>query len=169
MLNIYKYSESFPSLFQKEKDKLKKILGDVCLIEHIGSTAIDGVDGKGVIDIMLIYEKQDDIEIIINLLQKNGYYLANDKADRKGRTFMSSGGTKESDFGDIHLHLTIKDNETYLNAILFRDYLIKHPKEKKEYINLKYQLLESVEGDRKKYTKSKSDFIEKIIDLAKKS
>lgn len=168
MLKIYKYSDSFPSLFEKEKEKLKKILGEICLIEHIGSTAIEGVDGKGVIDIMLVFEKQNNIESIIKLLQTNGYFLAHDNVNRNGRIFMSSSGNNESGFGDIHLHLTTKENDSYFNAILFRNYLIKNPKEKKEYIDLKYKLFESVEGNRKKYTKLKSDFIEKIINLAKK-
>ena len=168
MLKIYKYSESFPSLFEKEKEKLKKILGQICLIEHIGSTAIEGVDGKGIIDIMLVFEKQNEIDSIIKLLQKNGYFLADDNADRKGRVFMSSSGAKESGFGDIHLHITTKENGSFLNAILFRNYLIKNLKEKQEYVDLKYKLFESVEGDRKKYTQLKSEFIEKIITLAKK-
>ena len=168
-MNLYKYSDSFPSLFQKEKKKIKKILGDICLIEHIGSTAIRGVAGKGVIDIMLAFEKQDNIQTAVILLQENGYFLADDQVERKGRVFMSSSGTKESSFGDIHLHLTTKDNEAYLNAVLFRDFLKKHPKERKEYVDLKYQLFKSVANDRKKYTKSKSDFIEKIINLAKKN
>ena len=167
-MNIYKYSNSFPLLFKKEKNKLKKILGDSCLIEHIGSTAIVGIDGKGIIDIMLVFSKKETIKIAVELLQKNGYFLANDKIERKGRIFMSSTGTKESDFGDIHLHLTTKDNIDYLNAILFRDYLKKHLKENKEYVDLKYQLLNNVNGNRAKYTELKSDFIKKIIDLAKK-
>ena len=166
-MNIYKYSESFLSLFKKEKEKLKKILGNISLIEHIGSTAIPGVDGKGVIDIMLIFKDQNEIKKAVELLQVNGYFLANDKIERKNRVFMSSIGNRESDFGDIHLHLTTKDNDDYLNAILFRDFLKKHPKEKKEYIDLKYQLFNKVDGDRPKYTELKSAFIKKIIDLAK--
>lgn len=167
-MNLYKYSDSFSSLFENESIKLKKILGNICLIEHIGSTAIPGMDGKGIIDVMVIFEKLENIEPAIKLLQKNGYFLTDDKINRNERVFMSTTGIKESGFGDIHLHLTTKDNDAYLNAILFRDYLIKHPKEKKEYIDLKYKLFNEVNGDRPKYTKLKSDFIEKIIDLAKK-
>lgn len=167
MLKIHKYSELFPSLFEKEKLKLKRIFEKKCLIEHIGSTAIEGVDGKGIIDVMLIFEKQNDIEQIIKLLQKNGYFLTNDDVNRKGRIFMSSSGTKESAFGDIHLHIMTKENDAYLNAILFRNYLRNNPKEKQEYIDLKYELFESVKGNRKKYTEMKNDFIEKIINLAK--
>lgn len=168
MLNIYKYNSSFLLLFKKEQKKLEQILGNICIIEHIGSTAIPKVDGKGVIDIMLIFEEQNEIETAINQLQKNGYFLANDKIDRKGRFFLSSTGKKESDFGDIHLHLTTKNNDDYLNAILFRDYLKYHPKKRQEYVDLKYKLFNEVDGDRKKYTELKSNFIKKVICLAKK-
>lgn len=168
MLCIYKYSETFPSLFEKEKKKIEKILGKFCIIEHIGSTAIEGVDGKGIIDIMLAFENQNDIEPAIKLLQKNGYFLAENNADRNGRIFMASVKIGESDFGDIHLHLNTQNNDDFLNVILFRDYLRSHPKEKQEYIDLKYQLFKIVNGDRKKYTQSKSDFIQKIVASAKK-
>jgi len=168
VLNIYKYSEIFPSLFEKEKKKIKSILGDVCLIEHIGSTAIEGVDGKGIIDILLIFENQNDIESTVKSLQKNGYFLAVDSVKLNGRTFMSSSGIKESDFGDIHLHLAIENSDEYLNTILFRDYLRNHPKERQEYIDLKYKLFKEVAGNRPKYTESKNDFIRKIIASAKK-
>jgi len=167
VLNLYKYNESFFLLFKKEKEKLKQILGTICLIEHIGSTAIPEVDGKGIIDIMLIFKDQDKIKNAVELLQKKDYFLASDKIERKNRVFMSSAGNRESDFGDIHLHLTTKNNDDYLNAILFRDFLKKHPHEKKEYIDLKYKLFNKVDGNRLKYTELKSDFIKKIIDLAK--
>jgi GrpB-like predicted nucleotidyltransferase (UPF0157 family) len=164
---IYKYSSSFVSLFQKKRDELKKILENSCLIEHIGSTSITGMDGKGIIDIMLVFDDAKKIKTKIKILQKNGYFLIKDNIDRKERTFMTSSDKKESILGDIHLHLTIKNSDDYLNAILFRDYLKKHPKEKKEYIDLKYEIYKNVDGNRSKYTELKSDFIKKIINLAK--
>lgn len=168
MLLIHNYSDSFVELFNTEKKKLKKILGNFCLIEHIGSTAIPKVDGKGIIDIMVVFENIKDIKSAVELLQNNGYILSDNKIERTGRIFMSTSGKKESCLGDVHLHITTKDNDSYLNAILFRDYLKKHPKRKKEYVDLKYQLFNKVNGNRTKYTELKSGFIKKIIDLAKK-
>jgi GrpB-like predicted nucleotidyltransferase (UPF0157 family) len=162
MFAIHKYSNSFVTIFEKEKNRLTGILGNNCIIEHIGSTAIPDTDGKGVIDIMVVFEKKEYIKPAIKLLQKNGYISGNDN-------FMSTAGAKESGLGDIHLHLTTKKDNAYSNAILFRNYLREHPKEKKEYIDLKYQLFDKVTGNRPQYTKLKSDFIEKIISLAKKN
>jgi len=166
MFRIHEYDTSYPILFQKESQKLAEILKGTCLIEHIGSTAIPGVDGKGVIDIMLVFDKPDEIEPIIVSLQQHGYYFTDGGVDRRDKAFMSSSGERESGPGDIHLHLVSIDNQDYPRAILFRDYLIRHPKAKQSYVNLKYELYKKVAGNRSEYTKLKSSFIEKIIALA---
>lgn len=167
MLQIHKYDPSYITLFQIERGKIARILGDACLIEHIGSTAIPGVDGKGIIDVLLIFNKTDEIMAAAKLLRENGYFLSTSKIDRDGRVFMTSSGESESRPGDIHLHLVSKDNNNYQQTILFRDYLIRHSETKQSYIDLKYELVNKVAGDRTKYTKSKSDFINKIVALSR--
>jgi len=47
------YNPIFPELFKNEKERMEKILGDNLQIEHIGSTAVLGLGGKGVIDILI--------------------------------------------------------------------------------------------------------------------
>ena len=66
------YSEIFPELFQKEKDRITVQLKPLCIIEHIGSTAIVGLGGKGIIDIGIATNKED-MEIVSRHLQKLGY------------------------------------------------------------------------------------------------
>lgn len=166
MLNLYKYNPEYAKLFQIESIKLNKILNNICLVEHIGSTAIPGVDGKGVIDIMLVFNNRTDMESAIGLLNNAGYFSSADNSKRNGRIFMSSTGAKESGEGDIHLHLVTKDNSDYTQTIMFRNYLIKHQDVRQLYIDLKYELLEKVNGDRKEYTKLKDVFIKNIIGLA---
>lgn len=166
MLILHKYTNSFSKMFLKEKHKLLKILGDKCIVEHIGSTAIPGVNGKGVIDIMLVFTNKKEINIAVKKLAKKGYCLSGNNKNRKGRAFMSSAGVRESALGDTHLHLITKDNDSYFNAVFFRDYLINHPREKQKYIDLKHQILRAVEGDRKKYTQMKKEFIKRTVKLA---
>lgn len=168
MLTLHHYSASFSKLFQKEKEGLQSILGNQCIIEHIGSTAIPRTDGKGVIDIMLVFNNKNEIDTAVKLLVKKGYHLSKENIDRNDRVFMSSAGTRESSLDDIHLHLTTKGSESCKNALLFRDYLTTHPTQKQQYINLKYQIFKTVGGNRVRYTQMKNEFIEKIINLAKK-
>ena len=167
MFQIHKYNPSYKDIFQNESEKIANILKCNYLIEHIGSTSVPGLDGKGVIDIMLVFNNIEEVNLAA-LILKNKYFLSNDGVNRKDRIFLTSSGDKESNEGDIHLHLVTKDNNDYLNAILFRDYLLQHPKTKQEYIDLKYKIFQKVDGDRAEYTKQKSDFIKDIIAIAKK-
>lgn len=166
MLNLHKYSPEYIKLFQIESIRLNKILNNTCLVEHIGSTAIPGVDGKGVIDIMLVFDNEIDIKYATKLLENDGYFSSSDNIKRSGRVFMSSAGTKDSNEGDIHLHLLTRNNIDYINAIMFRNYLINHQDTKRLYIELKYELFNKVNGNRKEYTKLKDVFIKNIINLA---
>lgn len=47
------YNSIFPELFEKEKERLSKYLTGEYQIEHVGSTAVQGLGGKGIIDIYL--------------------------------------------------------------------------------------------------------------------
>ncbi|MDE6288640.1 MAG: GrpB family protein, partial [Muribaculaceae bacterium] len=64
----------------------------------------------------------------------------------------------------IHFHPAGDRDE-----ILFRDYLLSHPATAKEYEKLKQNLLPAFRHDRDGYTAAKTDFINKVLALARKS
>lgn len=164
MITIYPYSAEYNKKFKEEKAKLQGILGGKCRIEHFGSTAIPAVLGKGVIDIMIGFDSWADVQKAIPLLQKNGYTLS-DNEQGKDRIFLSTAGEKESSFLDIHLHLTNKSSPVFKNALLFRDYLKKNKELRRQYNEFKKQLIKTVKDDRRLYTKLKSNFIKKVLNL----
>lgn len=43
------YLQCFPTLFNQEKERIVKHLDQDIMIEHVGSTAIPGLGGKGII------------------------------------------------------------------------------------------------------------------------
>lgn len=165
MLQIHQYDPSYANIFKRESEKIANILVGDYLIEHIGSTAIPGTDGKGVIDIMIAFNNIEEMISAILLLKKY-YYLSDDKIDRDTRIFMTSSN-KESGEGDAHLHLVLKGCDDFANAILFRDYLIHHQDAKKAYVDLKYDIQKHITSNRAEYTKHKVDFIHRILALAK--
>ena len=57
------YSNHFPHLFSLEKTRIAKSIGDHIDIEHVGSTAIPGLGGKGIIDILISVHQPDLGEI----------------------------------------------------------------------------------------------------------
>lgn len=48
-----KYNPKVRTFFSSEKKKLLKLLGVKSKIEHIGSTSIPGLGGKGILDIVI--------------------------------------------------------------------------------------------------------------------
>jgi GrpB-like predicted nucleotidyltransferase (UPF0157 family) len=68
------YHKIFPQLFLKEKKRITGSLGMSAVIEHIGSTAVLGLGGKGIIDMAIPVDKRD-MDSASQQLQNLGYEL----------------------------------------------------------------------------------------------
>jgi len=51
-LRINPYSKKTSGRFNRQKNKILRVIGDF-EIHHIGSTAVSGLGGKGIIDILI--------------------------------------------------------------------------------------------------------------------
>src|SRR3989344_2283902 len=76
-----KYNPIYKILFQKEKAKLIKIFPK-SQIEHVGSTSVPDLGGKGIIDIAISAPK-NQINNSIKLLEKNGFEYKIKPLDKK--------------------------------------------------------------------------------------
>lgn len=132
------------------------------IVNHIGSTAIPGIQAKPIIDILVEIYPDSCWQRIKEAMETVGYICMSSSGIRmsfnKGYT---PHGYADKVF-HIHIH-TIGDND----EICFRDYLLTHPKAAKEYEALKLSLLPQYRNDRDGYTEAKSDFVRKIISLSK--
>lgn len=161
-----KYRKDYPLLFLKEKRKLMKILPKEAIIEHIGSTAIPGLGGKGMIDITIVVPK-NKINLCMKKLQNKGFIYKPKSPDNQ-RKYLEKRIIYNQIERRVHLHLTYKNSQIYRNFILFRDYLRKNKKIAEEYANVKKKALIYAKGNGKLYLIYKQKFINKIINRAKK-
>jgi GrpB-like predicted nucleotidyltransferase (UPF0157 family) len=161
-LRLFPYNKKFAAIFQKQREKLIKLLGNQ-EIHHIGSTAVPGLGGKGIIDIMIALKDWKDGKGAIEKLKTIGFTHIHPKD--KGRIFISQPG--ETKYGGIHIHLVKKGGKEYRNLLFFRDYLREHKKEAKEYDFQKMQLLNKAKGNRAIYKKLKVGYIKNILKHAK--
>jgi GrpB-like predicted nucleotidyltransferase (UPF0157 family) len=162
MLKIYKSRKDFPKTFVINQKKLRNILGVFCAIEHVGSTAVPGVDGKGIIDILIGFDNEEQIKEAVVKLMDNGYFSGRSISSRTNRIFMASS-EDDTTLGDIHLHLVMKDSKDFSDFIKVRDFLRQNPEEAKKYSELKYKIAKETGYDREEYKKKKSKFIEAIL------
>ena len=123
--------------YTDEESFLKNRVPKIERISHIGSTAINSIYAKPIIDILVEISKD---------------YCLSDYTEE---------GFAERVF---HLHLRyIGDND----ELYFRDYLIEHANIAIEYERMKLKLWKKYEFNRDDYTNSKTDFIQKYTEKAK--
>ena len=162
MLNIYKSNKNYHKLFVDEKRKIESLLSKDYVIEHIGSTSVPNLDGKGIIDILIGADSPAEVEHAAKTLLNNGHFFGRSMPNYCNRVFMAST-EKDTTSGDYHLHIVLKDSKDFKNFIDVRDFLIQNPYEAKKYSYLKYKLAEKTGHDREEYKKQKSEFIEGIL------
>lgn len=161
------YKDFYPVLYLREAKRLRSFLGGFVSLEHIGSTAVPGLGGKGVVDIYVIVPKKD-MGKYSKLIQKAGYEYKSSGGD-KNRIFHQRD-SKELSGKTIryHLHLTFPENQDWKNSILFRDYLRQHSEEAKRYAQIKQQAAKESNQTKEKYMAIKEPVIKEILDKALK-
>jgi len=155
---LYPYSKDFIKIFKTEKKRIEKAIPDA-QIEHIGSTAIPGVGGKGIIDILIALKDWSKKEKAVKELKFLGFRHVHPEENK--RIFLSK--TAETERGDTHIHLVEKGSREYGEKLFFRDCLRKSPKEALKYQKLKLIVLKESKGERKKYGELKENYIQKIL------
>ncbi len=157
-LKISQYSQKFPKIFDKEKKKIVKTIGNKD-VQHIGSTAVPGLGGKGIIDIMIGIKDWKEVKDVIKNLKKIGFKHVH--PEERGRIFLSEHREPYPD--NVHLHIVKIGSKQYKDLLFFRNYLKKHKKEIKCFFELKLKWLEMAKGDRDKYGKLKAKYVKEIL------
>ena len=159
------HDDRWKDSFNEIKQTLTGLLANhaVVRISHIGSTAIQGIWAKNIVDVMIEIPQSTDMKDIAQLLEQSGFTVMYAEANR----ISLNKGYTENGFADkvYHIHLRyIGDND----ELYFRDYLSENPQIAKEYEALKLELWKRYEHNRDAYTDAKTDFIRKYTEKARK-
>lgn len=165
---------------RRTMDKLRLILGDAAVdIAHVGSTAVNAIAAKPIIDIAVA---TDDFESILNKngeLEKNGFYYRYE-IDASGERVRREAGPANAGIAQLlyacgglydgsnslqthFIHVVKADSAEWHDYINFRDRLNADETIAKEYEKLKMALSQKYADDRKEYTARKNDFIRHIL------
>ncbi len=96
------YNPLFPQLFQREKERLLLHVKGLCSIEHVGSTAVPGLGGKGIIDIAIATSEK---EAIIPQLQALGYEFRPGFSTQERLYFVIDQPDPEEGMRRYHVHV----------------------------------------------------------------
>lgn len=160
---ISEHKDCWKNQYEEEKQNIISLLnGNDIRINHIGSTAINNIRAKPIVDILVEIPINTSMEDIKTRLVNGGYICMAEKENRKS----FNKGYTDKGFAEkvFHVHLRYYGDN---NELYFRDYLNCHPDVAEEYERLKLSLLKKYEHDRDGYTNVKSEFVEKYTNLAK--
>lgn len=151
------------------KEILSKSLGDLIIaIEHVGSTSVQGLAAKPILDVDIVIENYDVFPHVIQGLENIGYFPQEEWSfegrEAFGRNDIYTPWDGNSTYWMEHyLYVFNKDSVELAKHLAFRDYLSSNPQVVMEYENLKRKLANTVK-DRTFYTLSKTEFISNILE-----
>ena len=162
---LREHQDEWKDWYAEERLRLLSFLpaNQLVRISHIGSTSLETIWAKPIVDILLEIPKETDMAVMKDLLLQNGYLLM---SESQGRMSFNKGYTP-SGFAErvFHLHLRYEGDH---DELYFRDYLQEHPVVAKDYEKLKLSLWKQYEHNRDAYTEAKTDFIKNYTEEAKK-
>lgn len=103
--------------YEEEITYLKTILPSYAEYYHIGSTAINGIWAKPIVDILIAVKTKDQLQALAEKLRQNGYILM---FQSENRISLNKGYTEQG-FAErvFHLHLRLENDidELYFGTI----------------------------------------------------
>jgi GrpB-like predicted nucleotidyltransferase (UPF0157 family) len=128
-------------------------------IEHFGSTAVEDLRAKPVVDIVAPVRSLDAAAAAIPSLQADGWLHWPDDPEREKRLWFLR---PRPEWRTHHLHV-IDDPARVASLLRFRDGLRASAALRRSYESLKAQLAIEHRNDREAYTRGKADFIERSM------
>lgn len=159
---IKEYDPKWPLLFEIEKAELMEAIGHyVADIQHFGSTAVEGLAAKPVIDIIVglrrLLDAQDCILPIEGMEYEYVPEFEDEFPDRRYFRKVVKGKRTHQ------IHVVEIGSDFWKKHLAFRDRLRSNPDAANEYAVLKKDLAKKFTDDRKGYTDAKTEFIENIL------
>ena len=150
-----------------EFEKVKQVLIDSTgladeRIEHIGSTAIQGMPAKPVIDILVGIDDLDSVEqSLFQCFGKKGFLRL--KVERSGEIVLAKFKDDSYQVKTHFIHLVEYRKQLWNNLIFFRDYLNENEEARRQYLNIKEEFLNNKSEGILEYTDFKETFVKRII------
>ncbi|WP_207626996.1 GrpB family protein [Photorhabdus stackebrandtii] len=119
IIEVVQYNPLWPLLFEEEVRSLSALPGfDSCTFHHIGSTSIEGLAAKPIIDILVEVGDLNKFDEYSELLSTKGY-KAKGEFGILGRRYFQKGGDNRTH----QIHVFEKGSHHITEHLAFRNYL----------------------------------------------
>ena len=157
---VLPFDVAWQSAFEKIKGEIEEAIGCfVIVIEHVGSTAVEGMSAKPCVDIDVIIEDYSAFGAVVDGLRAIGYIHEGDLGIKEREAFKYSG---KEHLQMHHLYVCPKYSKELHRHITFRDFLRSNPEAVKKYSLRKEKGAELFPNDIDGYIQYKSPCIEEL-------
>ncbi len=157
---VESYNSEWKRDFEDIRSELMAVLeGKVISIEHVGSTSVEGLSAKPIIDIDVVIEDEDAFPAVKAAMESIGYTHEGDLGIPGREAFKYKG---KEHLRKHHLYVCTKDARELKRHISFRDYLRTHPEAVRAYSRVKEEGAKLYPYDIDSYIGHKAPFIESI-------
>jgi GrpB-like predicted nucleotidyltransferase (UPF0157 family) len=153
-VEVVPFDESWGTSFEGWRSRIAGVLGAAAVrIEHIGSTAVPGLEAKPVVDIQVSVLDVEDEAAYRTAIEGLGLPLRSREPGH--RYFRPTPGAPR----DVQVHVCDAGGGRERAHLLFRDYLRADPATRTAYGDLKRSLAVRFRHDRVAYNEAKTTFV----------
>ena len=141
--------------YAREHAAIAEARGDeVRAIEHIGSTAVEGLDAEPIVDVAVGVADDAAVDAAAGRLRAAGYAPSPQRDDGHRLAVRRADGRRLA-----HAHVVVHDGRSWRDHVAFRDLLRADADLRDAYRAHKRDLATRHRGDREAYTAAKADFV----------
>jgi GrpB-like predicted nucleotidyltransferase (UPF0157 family) len=156
---VVPYDPGWPATFAQLRERIAAALGELAVgIEHVGSTAVPGLDAKPIIDIDVVIRHAEDLGATAARLAALGYTHLGDLGIAGRDAFRAA-----PDLARHHLYVCAAGSAALQAHLTLRDALRTDAVLAAAYAALKRELAERYRDDRDAYAEGKSPFITALL------
>ena len=160
---VLPYDITWKFAFEEIKREIEGAVGDLIIsIEHVGSTSVEGLSAKPIIDIDVIIKDYSMFGAVVSKLEAIGYIHEGNLGIKDREAFKYSD---KPHLQKHHLYICPQQSEELYRHITFRDFLINNPEAVKKYSAVKEKAAQLFPDNIDKYIEYKSTCIEELYKL----
>lgn len=161
-VTVLPYDGSWKSAFEAIRGEIAGALEGMILgIEHVGSTAVEGLSAKPCIDLDVIIPDYTVFDAVVQKLEEIGYFHEGDLGIRDREAFRYEGKTH---LMTHHLYVCPRYSRELRRHLVFRDYLRNDPEAVMRYGQVKEQAAKLYPEDMAGYITYKSMCISELYE-----
>jgi GrpB-like predicted nucleotidyltransferase (UPF0157 family) len=158
-VEVVPYDPAWPATFETLRERIAPALGDLAVgIEHVGATAVPGLDAKPIVDIDVVIRDAGDFVAVGQRLTDLGYFYLGDLGIVGREAFRAPAGSPRH-----HLYVCTSGSAALQAHLTLRDALRSDPVLAAAYGALKRDLAVEFRDDRDSYTEGKTAFITTVL------